>query len=91
MAAAEKLKEQGYVLAALEHTAQSTVLADTEFPFPLCLVLGNEVDGITQDLLALCDMAVEIPMYGIKQSLNVAVAYGIAIFHIVEHYQKLRI
>lgn len=91
LTAANKLKDQGYALAALEHTVQSTVITETVYPFPLCLVLGNEVDGISEDLLSLCDMAVEIPMYGIKQSLNVAVAYGIAVYHIVEFYQKTKI
>jgi len=51
--------------------------------FPLCLVLGNEITGIDDDILALCDGAVEIPMYGVKHSLNVSVATGIALFEAV--------
>jgi tRNA G18 (ribose-2'-O)-methylase SpoU len=50
--------------------------------FPLCLVVGNEITGVSQNLLDLCDLSIEIPQYGIKQSLNVAVAYGIAIFEL---------
>jgi tRNA G18 (ribose-2'-O)-methylase SpoU len=50
--------------------------------FPLCLVIGNEVTGVSKSTLAACDTALEIPQYGIKQSLNVAVAYGIAIFEL---------
>ncbi|MDR3667504.1 MAG: TrmH family RNA methyltransferase, partial [Ignavibacteriaceae bacterium] len=45
-------------------------------------VIGNEITGVSQDLLDLCDTSIEIPQYGIKQSLNVAVAYGIAIFEL---------
>ncbi len=51
--------------------------------FPLCLVLGNEITGIDDTILALCDAAVEIPMYGVKHSLNVSVATGIALFEAV--------
>ena len=50
--------------------------------FPLCLVIGNEITGVCKEALAECDLALEIPQFGIKQSLNVAVAYGIAIFEL---------
>lgn len=50
--------------------------------FPTCLVIGNEITGVSRDVIAECDGALEIPQYGIKQSLNVAVAYGIAIFEL---------
>ena len=50
--------------------------------FPLCLVIGNEITGVSKEALAECDLALEIPQFGIKQSLNVAVAYGIAIFEL---------
>ena len=78
-----KLKNEGIKIAALE-------LTDSSFPyyklkddiFPLALVIGNEISGVSQDLLDLCDFSIEIPQYGIKQSLNVAVAYGITIFEL---------
>jgi tRNA G18 (ribose-2'-O)-methylase SpoU len=50
--------------------------------FPLSLVIGNEITGVSRDVIAECDAALEIPQLGIKQSLNVAVAYGIAIFEL---------
>jgi tRNA G18 (ribose-2'-O)-methylase SpoU len=76
-----KLKEQGIKICALELTESSTEYYKLETDsFPLCLVIGNEITGVSQDLLDLCDLSIEIPQYGIKQSLNVAVAYGIAIF-----------
>ena len=56
--------------------------------FPLCLIVGNELSGVRDELLALADHALEIPLYGAKQSLNVAVAYGIAIFDIVRGYRS---
>ncbi|MDR3665597.1 MAG: RNA methyltransferase, partial [Ignavibacteriaceae bacterium] len=78
-----KLKEQGVRICALELTESSSEyykLDDSSFP--LCLVIGNEITGVSQDVLDLCDTSIEIPQYGIKQSLNVAVAYGIAIFEL---------
>ena len=76
-----KMKADGIKVCALE-------LTDKSFPyyelkkdvFPICLVVGNEISGVSQEILDMCDFSIEIPQYGIKQSLNVAVAYGIAIF-----------
>ena len=76
-----KLKAQGVKICALELTESSIEYYKMQEPlFPLCLVVGNEITGVSQHLLNLCDSSIEIPQYGIKQSLNVAVAYGIAIF-----------
>ena len=78
-----KLKAQGVKICALELTESSVEYYKLEEPlFPLCLVVGNEITGVSQKLLDLCDLSIEIPQYGIKQSLNVAVAYGIAIFEL---------
>jgi tRNA G18 (ribose-2'-O)-methylase SpoU len=78
-----KLKEQGVKICALELTESSSEYYKLEeSSFPLCLVIGNEITGVSQNLLDLCDLSIEIPQYGIKQSLNVAVAYGIAIFEL---------
>lgn len=81
--AIRKLKKIGYKACCLEIT--DTVIpyySIEQASFPLCLVIGNEITGVSKDALAECDMAVEIPQFGIKQSLNVAVAYGIAIFEL---------
>lgn len=58
--------------------------------FPLCLVIGNEIAGVSKEAIAECDIALEIPQYGIKQSLNVAVAYGIAIFELSRIWRATR-
>lgn len=55
--------------------------------FPLALVVGNEVSGIDDSILTLCDGAIEIPMYGVKHSLNVAVASGIIMYEAVRAYR----
>lgn len=76
-----KLKEKGIKICALELTETSIPHYNLDKNiFPLCLIIGNEITGVSQDLLDLCDLSIEIPQFGIKQSLNVAVAYGVAIF-----------
>lgn len=78
-----KLKSDGVKICALELTSKSKKYYDVSpDDFPLCLIVGNEITGVAQDLIDLCDFSVEIPQYGIKQSLNVAVAYGISIFEL---------
>ncbi len=81
--AVRKYKEAGYNACCLELT-DAVVPYHRVLPrdFPLCLVIGNEITGVSKSALAECDIALEIPQYGIKQSLNVAVAYGIAIFEL---------
>ena len=78
-----KLKSQGVKICALELTDSSKNYYElSNSDFPLCLLVGNEITGVSQELLDMCDFSIEIPQYGIKQSLNVAVAYGIAIFEL---------
>jgi tRNA G18 (ribose-2'-O)-methylase SpoU len=79
----QDLKNKGYKICSLEQTDSSVPYYElNENDFPLCLVVGNEITGVAQELIDLSDIAIEIPQYGIKQSLNVAVAYGIAIFEL---------
>ena len=84
----KKLKTDGYTILALEHTDSSVNYNEAEYTFPVALLLGNEVDGLSDEAVALCDQSVEIPMYGLKQSLNVSVAYGIIVYHLVNELRK---
>jgi 23S rRNA (guanosine2251-2'-O)-methyltransferase len=78
-----KLKEKGIKVCALELTSASKPYYKIDSnDFPICLLVGNEITGVSQELLDICDYSIEIPQYGIKQSLNVAVAYGIAVFEL---------
>jgi 23S rRNA (guanosine2251-2'-O)-methyltransferase len=78
-----KLKSEGVKICALELTSKSKLYYKiNKNDFPLCLIIGNEITGVSQELIDLCDYSIEIPQYGIKQSLNVAVAYGIAVFEL---------
>lgn len=82
VALAEEFKEQGYQIVLLEQTAGS-VSHDVFIPrAPVCLIIGNEVNGVSEHLVSLCDAAIEIEMAGIKNSLNVAIAFGVAAYHI---------
>lgn len=79
----QELKKEGIKVCALEMTDKSFPYYEiNKRDFPLCVVVGNEITGVSQELIDLCDFSVEIPQYGIKQSLNVAVAYGIMIFEL---------
>ena len=80
----QQLKAIGHRIVILEHTDRPQLYDKAEYKFPLCLVVGHEITGVSDEVVALADMAIEIPMFGIKQSLNVSVAYGIAIYEIVK-------
>lgn len=77
---ATKLKRRGYKLVALEQAPGARDLVDYEPDRKVALVVGNEVRGLEKRIVRRCDDTVEIPMYGQKESLNVAVAGGIALF-----------
>lgn len=87
--AMKQAKAAGAKICVLEHTTESKpYFALTKSDFPLCLVVGNEITGVSQELIAEADMAVEIPMHGMKQSLNVAVAFGIAVFELARIWRS---
>jgi len=86
--AVQVLKSEGWTVAALEITDESVPIQTVKrTDFPLALVIGNEVTGVDDAVLEAADMVLEIPQYGEKESLNVAVAFGIAVYLLVE---KLR-
>lgn len=85
--AVQILKDKGYRVWALEQAEGSVKLPDIKEHIsgnntPLALVLGNEVDGVQQSVIDLCDGAIEIEQYGTKHSLNVSVAGGIALWYL---------
>lgn len=84
-----QLKKDGYQILALEQTHNSTPLPDYQISGdPICLILGNEVTGVDEQLLPEIDTAVEIPQFGMKHSLNVSVASGVALYAFYEKYSK---
>jgi len=82
------VRSQGTHVLALERTDTSKPLFDYPLRFPVAVVMGNEVDGLSQEIMEQCDATVHLPMHGLKNSLNVSVAFGIAVYEIVRRYQK---
>ena len=78
-----KLRSEGYHIVALENSIpEARDYRCVEYVFPLALVVGHEYNGIAPEVLALCDVTISLPMRGVKTSLNVAVAFGIAAYEI---------
>jgi 23S rRNA (guanosine2251-2'-O)-methyltransferase len=83
--AINKLRAAGYLVVAVEQTTGSILLPQFR-PAPdrpVALVVGNEVFGVDDAVLALCDAAVEIPQFGTKHSLNVGVAAGVVLWDVL--------
>ena len=85
--ALQSLKSEGYRVVGVEQTTGSQMI--TEFDFAksqkYALVLGNEVEGISDEVLSLCDDFLEIPQLGTKHSLNVSVCGGIVMWEFFKH------
>lgn len=76
----DRLRHDDYTIVGLEQAQRSIPLANYQPPEKIALLLGEEVDGITGDLLNECKDLIEIPMVGQKESFNVSVATGIALY-----------
>lgn len=76
----ELFRTEGYRIVGLEQDARSIILPDYQPPQAIVLLLGEEVEGITDELRVQCDDLIEIPMQGKKESYNVSVATGIALY-----------
>lgn len=76
----KKLKEEGFDLVGLEQTQRSQVLWEFAFPKKCVLLIGHERHGLSEELLAMLDFAVEIPMYGTPHALNAAASADCAIY-----------
>ena len=85
----DALRARQYEIAAIETSLHSVDLFDWRPAFPVCLVFGHEVDGIRPEVLDRCDTHVRIPMLGVKHSLNVATAGGVAIYELLRKYRRM--
>jgi tRNA G18 (ribose-2'-O)-methylase SpoU len=82
----DKLREEGYRLVGLEQTSDSRSLHDFEFPRRTALILGNERQGIGEDVLNKLDDVVEIPIWGLPYSYNVATSAVMAVYEYCRQY-----
>jgi 23S rRNA (guanosine2251-2'-O)-methyltransferase len=76
----DELRQEGYRIVGLEQDTRSVMLSAYKAPEKIALILGEEVEGIDQALLDHCEDIIEIPMQGKKESFNVSVATGIALY-----------
>ena len=79
----KNLKKKGFHIVAIEQAKNSVDYKKVKIKKPVLFIVGNEVEGIPQKLLKLADIVAEIPMKGDKESLNVSVAFGIALFRML--------
>lgn len=84
--AVRRLREEGYAIVSVEQTVHSVKLDRFE-PYgdgekrKYALVFGNEVDGVSQEVVNMSDFALEIPQFGTKHSLNISVSAGVVLWH----------
>jgi tRNA G18 (ribose-2'-O)-methylase SpoU len=88
--AAKNILKQGITLVLLEQTVKSKLIYDVAWKFPVCFIVGNEVSGVSEELSKIATVHAEIPMRGIKQSLNVSVATGVAGYEFSRIYSTTR-
>jgi tRNA G18 (ribose-2'-O)-methylase SpoU len=85
-----ELRSRGFEIAAIETSVRSVDLFDWTPRFPVLLMFGHEVDGLTEHLREMADTHVRIPMLGQKHSLNVATAGGVVLYELLRKFIALR-
>ena len=79
-----QLKNDGFQIVGIEQGIHSVDYTHVRLGEKAVVIVGNEVRGMSSALLKQCDVIAEIPMQGVKESLNVSVAFGVAIFRMLE-------
>jgi tRNA G18 (ribose-2'-O)-methylase SpoU len=80
------LKASGVTCYALETVAHAPTVEEMQWTFPAALILGNERFGLNPEVISACDAVVRIPLFGLKNSLNVVSAFSIASYAIRDHW-----
>ena len=82
-AAVSELKKRGYHIMGIEQADKSSKLNNFTLPNkPIAIIMGNEVNGVTDSVIGICDEVIEIPQFGTKHSLNISVTTGIVIWEL---------
>ncbi len=76
-----ELKKEGFVVVSIEQTPKSKDFFREKLPEKVLIIMGNELTGVSSDLLKLSDLVLELPMNGVKNSLNVATTTGIVLYN----------
>ena len=82
--ALKDLNKEGFMIVAVEQAESSVNYRKLKVPQKVALVVGNEVKGLPKKILNVCDVIIEIPMRGEKESLNVGVAMGVVLFNLLD-------
>ncbi len=91
IATVTNLRSQGYEIAAIETSDRAVDIFDWQPRFPVCVLFGHEVDGLSAALLNACDTHVRLPMLGLKHSLNVSCAGAIVMYELLRKYRALHV
>jgi tRNA G18 (ribose-2'-O)-methylase SpoU len=86
LTAIKQLKASGVTCYALETVAHAPTVEEMQWTFPAALILGNERFGLNPEVISACDAVVRIPLFGLKNSLNVVSAFSIASYAIRDHW-----
>jgi tRNA G18 (ribose-2'-O)-methylase SpoU len=86
----QQLRSRSYEIAAIETSMRALDIFDWVPRFPVAVLFGHEVDGLSPVLSQLCDTHVRIPMLGVKHSLNVASAGAIVLYELLRKYRSMR-
>ena len=84
----DKLKKEKVQIVALEQDKEAIEYTKFKPQFPLALIIGNEVEGISKKILQKCDKIIFLPMHGSKESLNVSVSFGVAGYEIIKNIKN---
>jgi len=84
----DRLKKDKVEIIVLEQTDKSIDFQEFNYNFPIAIILGNEYDGMPDEVIKVLDKSVEIPMYGTKQSLNVATSFGIIGYELLRRLKQ---
>ena len=82
------INKQGIPLILIEQTKVSKSIYEIDWEFPVCFIVGNEVSGVSEELSKMADIHAELPMRGVKQSLNVSVAVGVVGYEFSRWYSS---
>jgi 23S rRNA (guanosine2251-2'-O)-methyltransferase len=89
LAVVHQMRQQGCQVAAIETNVRAVDLFDWKPHFPVCILFGNETDGLQPEVAAAADTYIRIPMLGRKHSLNVATAGGVVLFELLRKYRAM--
>ncbi|MFC1616344.1 RNA methyltransferase [Patescibacteria group bacterium] len=81
----KELKKKGVKIVAVELAEGAKLYTEFDYDFPICLVFGHEVEGVSEELMEFVDEAIYLPMFGRANSLNVATCYGIIVYEILKY------